>query len=106
GAGGGGDPCPAMRDKVVSLEQAAQKCDPSSGKLQCADEVESFCCRIVVASKSSNETEAYLAALTEYKKQCPQLCPAIACRIGPGVCLSAVGGADGTCVRRSLPPPP
>jgi hypothetical protein len=103
----GGDPCPAMREKVVSLQQEAQKCDPNGIKVQCADEVESFCCPIVVASKESAATASYLAALDDYKMKCRELCPLVACRIGPGVCLSAVGGAEGTCVRRNnLPPPP
>ena len=76
--------------------------------VECVDEVASFCCPIVVASMGSPATTKYLAALAAYKKQCPQVCPLIACRIGPGTCVKVTGGSksDGTCVRRVGPLPP
>jgi len=93
--------CVTMRAEVVRLQQAAQSCSPDVAG-QCIDEVQSFCCSIVVASKSSQATATYLSALTNYLQKCgPEACLGMPCTTGSGACTPV--GTSGTCTRLIAP---
>jgi hypothetical protein len=113
GAGGGADggvdasvDCAALRTDVDTTLAAAQKCDPNATTVVCQDTVAGVCCSAPIASKSSPEGMAYLAALDRYTAaHCRTICPLVACRVGTPTCIAAAGGG-GQCEFTSLPPPP
>jgi hypothetical protein len=98
--------CAALRTDVDAKLVAAQKCDPNATMVQCQDVVAGVCCSAPIASKSSPEGMAYLAALDRYNAaHCRTICPLIACRIGMTACVALLDGA-GKCEFTALPPPP
>jgi len=87
-------------ETVEKLMAVAQQCTPGVGTtVQCAQEVESFCCPILVTDANAQATRDYLAALGPYKKMCPMPCPAVVCPSGPGVCKAASAASPASCVR-------
>jgi hypothetical protein len=55
--------------------------------------VSGLCCEISVTVPTSQQTQAFETALTQYKQACPSECPAISCPKAPsGIC-----GASGEC---------
>jgi hypothetical protein len=98
--------CAALRMDLDAKLVAAQKCDPNATMVECQDIVAGVCCSAPIASKSSPEGMAYLAAFDLYKAaNCRTICPLIACRTGTPKCVASADGA-GKCDFTALPPPP
>jgi hypothetical protein len=98
--GSGGADCTAVWDDVNQKLAAAQVCNNLSGSpvAQCQGTVEGACCSVLVELPGSSQSNAYLTALKNAKTQCPQVCPAIACKIPqPGNCVQASGANTGVC---------
>ncbi len=92
GADGGVD-CNALLSQLNDLQAQAQSCCAQCDIVQCTSAVPGLCCEISVTVPTSQQTQAFETALTQYKQQCPSECPAISCPKAPsGVC-----GASGQC---------
>jgi hypothetical protein len=88
-----GPDCDALLIELNALQAKAQACCATCDIVQCYSAVPGMCCDISVTEPTSPATQAFEAALTQYKQACPYGCPAIACQKAPsGVC-----GASGKC---------
>ncbi len=88
-----GPDCNAMLTELNALQAKAQACCATCDLVQCIAAVPGMCCDLSVTEATGPATQAFEAALTQYKQACPYGCPAIACQKAPsGIC-----GATGEC---------
>jgi hypothetical protein len=89
----GGVDCNALLSQLNDLQAKAQACCAQCDIVQCTSAVPGLCCEISVTVPTSQQTQDFETALTQYKQACPSECPAIACPKAPsGIC-----GASGEC---------
>ncbi len=88
-----GPDCDALLTAMNALQAKAQACCATCNIAQCYTAAPGLCCPISVSEPNSPATQAYEAALTQYKQACPSECPAIACRKTP----SDICGSTGEC---------
>jgi hypothetical protein len=91
--GGGGVDCNALLSQLNDLQAKAQACCAQCDIVQCTSAVPGLCCEVSVTVATSQQTQDFETALTQYKQACPSECPAISCPTAPsGIC-----GASGEC---------